>query len=353
MQTHKYFRCLMVLLSAVLLITACKKNDNGPATYVTDKKALESTIDSLTAVLNKSVEGTKPGQYAVGAKAALDSSISLAKQVDASSAYTQQQVNNALNNLLRAGQAFQSQLLQDVSAANLMAFWKFNGNANDSSGHGNNGTLKTGWIGTSATSYSDGGTLPVLTADRFSRAGMAYYFNNGAYIEVPYSPDLNPQNFTISLWLRRDGSSNGNYMVSLNRWNGYKFQLQGSNLPFLTVSTDKGTFDVDDGGVSIDSANVWRYVAVSYTSGTMKFYVQGNLVKTAAINGAPVKVSSTVNLSIGNELPKNLYNFTDATSPNYFWGASYFMGALDDIRFYNTTLTDAEIKSIYVQESSL
>jgi hypothetical protein len=57
-------------------------------------------------------------------------------------------------------------------------------------------------------------------------------------------------------------------------------------------------------------------------------------------------------VAIGNELPKEDYNLTDPTSPNYFYGGDYFMGALDEVRFYNTVLTDAEILSIFIDEST-
>jgi len=50
-------------------------------------------------------------------------------------------------------------------------------------------------------------------------------------------------------------------------------------------------------------------------------------------------------------MPKTAYNFTDASSSQYFYGASYFIGSLDDIRLYNTVLTDAQIHSIYTMES--
>jgi len=64
-------------------------------------------------------------------------------------------------------------------------------------------------------------------------------------------------------------------------------------------------------------------------------------------------LSSPVNLAIGNELPKSAYNLTDPNDPNYFYGASFFIGSLDDIRLYNTALSDAEILSIYTIEKSL
>jgi hypothetical protein len=142
-------------------------------------------------------------------------------------------------------------------------------------------------------------------------------------------------------------------MFSLDRWNGYKFQLQSNNFPFLTVNTSTGDHDQDDSPGTIDSADTWRHVAVSYTNGTMKFYIQGQLVKTATVTGVPLTLSSPVDLVIGNELPKAAYTFANTADPNYFWGGDYFIGSLDDIRFYNTVLTDAEVLSIFTDENSL
>jgi Concanavalin A-like lectin/glucanases superfamily len=348
--TYILYGIAIVLFVGIL--SSCKKN-SSQAIYNTSKTALNAAIDSLTTVYNSTVDGTKPGQYAPGARAALDSVIALATTVTNSTAYTQQQVNNALNNLLAAGATFSTQLIQQVSSANLMGYWEFNGNAMDSSGNGNNGVLQTGWIGTSAAAAVDGATLPVLVPDRFGRPNMAYYFNNGATVKVPYSSVFNAQTFTILLWLKRDGTNANNYMFSLDRWLGYKFQLQSGNLPFLTVNTSTGDHDQDDGGIAIDSAGVWRHVAVSFTPGTEKFYIQGKLVSVATVTGTPLPVSSVINLAIGNELPKENYNLTNSNDPNYFYGGDYFMGALDEVRFYNTVLTDAEILSIYTDESSL
>jgi hypothetical protein len=350
-KTSKYISYLIAFALLLGTIVSCKKN-SSPASYNTNKAALTAAIDSLTAVYNSTVDGTKPGDYAPGAREALDSVIALATEVSNSTAYTQQEITNALNNLLAAGVTFSNELIQQVSSANLMGYWEFNGNPADSSGNGNNGVLQTGWVGTSAATAVDGGTLPVLVADRFGRPNMAYYFNNGATVEVPYNTNLNPQTFTILLWLNRDGTNANNYMFSLDRWNGYKFQLQGSNLPFLTVNTSTGDHDQDDGGPAIDSAGVWYHVAVSFTPGTEKFYIQGKLVATETVTGTPLTVASTINLAIGNELPKANYNLTNSSDPNYFYEGDYFMGALDEVRFYNTVLTDAQVLSIYTDEST-
>ncbi|HEY4208877.1 MAG TPA: LamG domain-containing protein [Puia sp.] len=339
-------------LLAVTLIFSCKKNDQPAPNYNSDKSKLSQLTDSLTNVYNNTVEGNKPGDYSTGARTSLKAALDLAAQVE-SGQYTQEAVNNAYSNLALAAQQFSSRLIQEVSAEYLVGHWRFNGNAVDSSGHGHDGLLRTGYVGASAAAATDGGTLPQLVADRFGRAGMAYSFNNGALIQVPYAAELNPPSFTISLWVDMTSNTNGSYMISMNRWNGYKFNLNGTAVPFLTVATSSTIYDRDAGSVNVAS-NTWTQLAVSYTDGTMKFYVNGELKKTwTNTPGGAVTLPSPVDLSIGNEMPKQYYNLTDNTTPNYFWGASYFIGGMDDIRMYNKVLTDAEVNSIYVIEKDL
>jgi len=339
-------------LLVVTLATACKKNDQPAPNYNSDKSKLSQLADSLTNVYNNSVEGTKPGNYSAGAREDLKAALDLAAQVESGS-YTQEAVNNAYYKLVVAAQQFSTNLILEVSAQYLVAHWKFNGNTIDSSGHGHDGMLKTGYVGGSAATATDGGTLPQLTTDRFGRAGMAYNFNNGALVQVPYAVELNPPSFTISMWVNMAANTNGSYMISMDRWNGWKFNLNGTAVPFLTVSVSNTIYDRDAGAVNVAN-NTWTHLAVSYTDGTMKFYVKGKLEKTwTNTPGAALTLASPIDLSIGNEMPKEYYNLTDNSNPNSFWGASYFIGAMDDIRFYNTTLTDGEVNSIYVIEKDL
>ena len=347
---QKILLVLTFLFFAAVVMQSCKKDNGTDNTPASDKSVLNSLIDSVQNVLNTTAEGTKPGQYSEGAKEALDSTLQLAMEVSASTTYTQQQVSNATGNLNRSVTTFNSHLIQEVSVANLVAFWKFNGNTIDSSGNGHDGSLKTGWTGASDAPV-DGATLPKLVADRFGRANMAYDFNNGATVEVPYSSDLNPQSFTISLWMKRHGTNCNNYFFSLNRWNGYKFQLQCNNFLYLTFHADNGFHDVDSNPGLVPDEE-WTYVAVTYTNGTMNFYVNDQLVKTTAITGVPLTVSKPINLAIGNELPKDAYTVNSSDDYTYY-GGDFFVGSLDDVRFYNTALSQAEILSIYTIEKSL
>jgi hypothetical protein len=152
------------------------------------------------------------------------------------------------------------------------------------------------------------------------------------------------------VWVKPAVTSNGNYIFSVDHYYGYKFQLQGNNFPFLTVSEDTGIHDEDDNPGSVQ-LNTWSQVIATYDNTGINFYINGKLTRSVALAGNLVPVKTLVNICIGNELPKTAYNFTDTSNPNYFYGASYFQGSLDDLRIYNTVLSAAEVNSLYVMES--
>jgi hypothetical protein len=347
-QLKKIVTALIMLAAVITIFQSCKKSDDT-ANYNADKSKLSLQIDTANALYNAAVEGKQAGEYSVGSKAIFKVSINLAQSVLTGNTFTQYQVNNALANLIRAEATFATNLIQQISAANQVAYWKFDGDATDASGNGFNGTLQTGWVGSTAATATDGATLPVLTTDRYGTANHAYYFNNGAYIEVPYNTALRPSSFTISAWIKPTVTNAGNYIISLDRWNGYKFQIQSNNFPYLTIMTDQGDLDIDDNPGAVQ-VNVWSQVAVSFTNGTMVFYINGKVSKTVTANGNPIPIGTITNLSIGNEMPKEAYNFTNTSSPNYFYGASYFMGSIDDVHLYNTVLTPTQINSLYTME---
>ena len=95
-------------------------------------------------------------------------------------------------------------LTLNLSAQTLVAYYPFNGNANDASGNGNNGTV-------------NGATL---TTDRFGNANSAYLFNGtNNDIIVPDAPGLRPSGaYTINAWVQPmgfySGSCQGNVIVN-------------------------------------------------------------------------------------------------------------------------------------------
>ena len=86
-------------------------------------------------------------------------------------------------------------------------------------------------------------------------------------------------------------------------------------------------------GTSCDG--VWRHVAIVCTFGTIT-----SSTYTCYINGANVKTFSGPACSNSTRALNYLGRSNWDTDP-------YFTGMIDDFRMYNTTLTSAEINTIY------
>lgn len=340
---------LLAVLLTLIVFESCKKDD-GPAAIPVDKTRLKARLDSATAAYTAANEGVTVGSYEAGSRAIYKTAIDAAATVNNNANASQSDVNNAYVNLGQAGVTFAGKRVQEIAPQNLVLYLKMDGNANDASGKGFNGTLKTGDSAGIAQTI-----LPVLTADRYGTASKAYTFNKGSNIEIPYNPALNPsKEITISLWARPTRIFSDNYMVALNRWNGYKFQLQSANKPFFTIRTTTATHDRDNESPTLD-LNKWYHVAVTYKSGEMVFYVDGTPVKTwTNVTGDPAAVRTQVGVTIGQDLPTSAYNKVmepGADKDNLFDAyGGYFNGAMDEVRIYNVVLSSAQMKSIYNAE---
>ncbi|MEO5647518.1 MAG: LamG-like jellyroll fold domain-containing protein [Chitinophagaceae bacterium] len=363
--TQTFFQLKFIKTSLIwifflgVVFASCGKKDSTPPPPPADKVALNASIAIAQGLNDNTVEGTKPNQYEVGSKAALKTALDASKLVAADVSATQAAVNNTTAQLDAAIAAYQGHLIKEIAAANLIGFWKMNGNANDSSGNSNNGVVTAGHA------FYGAGT-PTLTADRFARAGMAYHFDKGGNINVPYKASLNPAQMSISLWAQwsstgRTVNTDTYTMVAMNRWNGYKFQLQSGHLPFYTVKVVKAAgdttiYDRDDAGVAI-AENTWRHIVVTFKSGEMKFYIDGDLVKTwdaassGPVPGNALTLLNPIDFVIGQDLPTSKYLTVDGDF-QVAWGG-FWTGDMDDVMFYNIALDDPQVKSVFTNQKTL
>jgi hypothetical protein len=341
---------MVAFVLTLAIFTSCKKEDEKVPTNV-DKVALQALYDDCIALHDGAVEGSTAGQYAPGSKADFKVVIDAAKTV-LDDLYTTEATVAAINvQLTTAQEVFMSKKIQPVSTEFLIAQWLFNGDANDASGNGHNGELKAGH-----TNFYDAGSsvLPVLVADRFGNAGMAYYFDKGANIEVPYSSKLNPaQELSISAWIKMESQENNDYIISLDRWIGYKLNLQSEDKLYYTIrkQTDPETWEFvcdDDSNPYAVKENVWVNVIVSYgAAGVTKFFANGEKVSEKTDRGIIGDLMQvTKNLVIGQQLPTSDYIVEEPDATD-----GYFKGTMDDIRLYNKALTDAEALSLYTLEN--
>jgi hypothetical protein len=209
--------------------------------------------------------------------------------------------------------------LSTPQTGDLVAYYPFNGNAQDASAHGRNGTVN--------------GALPA--ADRFGHAGSAYAFDGAtASIVVPNDSGLNFQNaITLNLWVKPSAfyGAREQYVISHGNWqNRWKLSVTpGTNTLRWTVKTAaNGTKDLDASSPLVLDSLV--NITALYNGGDMEIYVNGALDSFVPFSGAIS--TTTYALTIGQDLPSdNQYDFN---------------GILDDVRIYNYGLSLSAIASL-------
>lgn len=143
----------------------------------------------------------------------------------------------------------------------------------------------------------------------------------------------NRGSFTASLWVYESLSSQNriiNFGNNSANKGGMILGTKDSYPPKTRIYTDNGGGSWEDLNVNNLSYNNWHMITQVYDGSTNKAYVDEKLLSTdtRGYNDTP----SNAEISIGNRL--------DSTSEG-------FGGYINDLRFYNTGLTDNQISEIY------
>jgi hypothetical protein len=215
--------------------------------------------------------------------------------------------------------------LQTLPANGLVTYYPFNGNANDSSGNGNNGTVYNA----------------TLTTDRFGKQNQAYYFNGtDAYIKA--SANVLPATTrTISIWFY------ANSVTSRPALLGYGGGICGTSF-FAGIYTNSDSYwtschcGAKSVNLNITSQPVgqWiNWIITSSLTGT-RYYINGTLVRDTAVFYDNTDVTGK-DFSLGVDV--DYLGFAPFTNSD----VGYFDGKLDDIRIYNRELSQTEINTLY------
>jgi hypothetical protein len=213
-----------------------------------------------------------------------------------------------------------------VPTNGLVGWWPFNGNANDESGNGNNGTV-------------NGATL---TSDRFGNSNSSFDFNgSNNFIEVQHNSTLNFTNaVSFSFWLNSPDYSLGTGNYPERNPMGIQRTASQSGLQFETVD-NIGTccgaqfyLGSSNGIVQYENSiampiNSWVHLVGTYDGSVLKLYQNGVLLGSS--NNSILLTELTQSLFIGKE------------------GAlgRYFKGKIDDVGIWNRALTPQEITALY------
>jgi hypothetical protein len=199
----------------------------------------------------------------------------------------------------------------------LVACYPFNGNANDESGHGNNGNVHGGVTSTS---------------DRFGNPNKAYSFNGiDGYIRVKRSTSLMfYSGMSISLWFQPMEFAKTQDMVS---------QWADNSGPDRGYCVDVGDQEVSCNILS--NSNLLYYAVPNFANRWYSVVVTWNgSVSTLYLDGAQVTSRPTSGTFTNQNTPLGLGADLNPVE-------SFFHGKLDDVRIYNRALSSVEIQRLY------
>ena len=210
------------------------------------------------------------------------------------------------------------QLLSDKSPIptnDLIAWFPFNGNADDESGNGYNATINGA----------------ALTSDRFLNANKSLAFDGvNDWVQLTKKlPDLT--SFSISVWVYHTKDSRSGIFSDAT--------TDSANDLFFNVIP--GTLTATPAFQTTNNLNgTWNHVVWALTPNVSYLYLNGVLVSTINSKGSNVGFHAPNGASIGR--------LTDNTSSIY--PTQYFQGKIDDFALWGRALTANEILKIYKGE---
>jgi hypothetical protein len=213
----------------------------------------------------------------------------------------------------------------------LVGEWLFNGNAKDTSGNGNNGTI-----------YGE----VALTRDRFGNNNRAYKFNGiDGYIKAK-ADSLPRKDRTVSLWIAINSISTkpvflayGGGACGTSWFMGIGPTQQGGS-PTVYYMSSHCDYNNIIYHFSYSPEEVWHHFAVETNASGTTMFLDG-LKVASNTNYVNNTATAGTDLSLGVDIsPSGCAPYTDTN-------VGYLYGSLDDVRIYNRALSESEIRSLY------
>ncbi|MDO7171064.1 LamG-like jellyroll fold domain-containing protein [Mariniflexile sp. AS56] len=145
---------------------------------------------------------------------------------------------------------------------------------------------------------------------------------------------------TIMAWVNSD-SGNTTNMTIAGEDVGCRIWLANGNIPTFTVKTAATALKTISSSVVI-KYNEWHHITGSFSgvTGVMKLYVDGVLVGSTDVGARGSTISNSISSNGNFEVGRR------STGT----GSEYFKGDLDEVRVFNSTLTDSQIQHMVYQE---
>jgi hypothetical protein len=207
----------------------------------------------------------------------------------------------------------------------LVGYWPFNGNANDESGNGNNGTINSGNNGTALYSIDRNGNIDASMV----LSSNPSWNSLGPYIEILGTNSLVLSSYSITVWIKPSTNCLTGELINkgpddsglFSRLQGLAGAAFGSFPNYLDY-----TFEV--------STNEWTMLT---------FNRNDNSISEIYINGVML-------YSLQSSNPSNTdFNIAFGAMPSGGTNGSYYpyQGDLDDIGIWNRALSAEEVLALY------
>lgn len=213
---------------------------------------------------------------------------------------------------------------QAVAAGKLFAAYSFDEGAGavvkDSSGNGFDGQV-------------------VGAAWAKGKYGNALNFNgDGNHVFIPFNAKQNVAKVTISAWVNPSGWNPELNSVA-QKWddgaNKRQYQMTFYKEKDWWYVSGKGTTWPATGGATVAKIGEWTHVVGTYDGTTMKTY----------LNGAPAGNMAQAEGIFASDTPMLIGGYGPKT-PVVYGTNRHFKGMIDDVRFYDDALTEAEAKAV-------
>jgi hypothetical protein len=202
-----------------------------------------------------------------------------------------------------------------ISTSNLQVYCKLDGNANDSSGNGNNG------VATSMT-YGTG---------KFGSCGT---FSSGKYITLPTKAYGIANNYTISAWIKSSYTGTTQFILSADvvaSARVFQFKIEPNGDVYLVRFSSTPAVVANFGASSSVLNGQWHHIATTFNSAV------GSIIY---IDGLPSATNSNTTLNNNTAGTKPIIGvFNDLTT-------APMVGDIDDLSFWNRTLSATEILTL-------
>ena len=208
----------------------------------------------------------------------------------------------------------------DLPTIGLVAYYPFNGNANDESGNGNHGTVQNA----------------SLTTDRFSNPNSAYYFDAKESTRIFADIKDRYKSLSVSIWVYQEFAIT--YWPRILEFGTLPIIASAGNHPVFLKEGRKGEIysrpDFIESCQQTPGYGKWIHIVVihDHDRGFHKMYIDGKLAKRRSTLDHLNPVSSIISFGNGRHVNNNQLGFK---------------GKIDDIRIYDRALESSEVAALY------